>query len=548
MNGIYTRIAVNYKKMDVLAANINLEFLVDEWSTPSIADGKCELLERIMIHLGQNSRIKIHDKRHKIVPDNVWRVQRRLKNSISRSRKRIYNVRSNVDIEELPAKIKSLNRINSMIRKLRRAHKLKDIKKQLEESGEWSLIKRHLGKEFFEKCKSYDDSKTSSQLTTSEEDFMKDFSEEIPPYRNVIHNLNEKRTGIDPSEILKKITKRISMKKCVYDEHLSCKTLSFLLKNHGVKIIGFMLNCIEHGYTPQYIKRSRISLIPKACGTKLRPIVIMNPLYRLFDLLLYLITKNKIKKWWRKQFAFREDLGTLDLIRSVKFAIESTNNEFPVVLIPIDLKNAFENVTFQAIFLGLINAGVTIRWALTIIQHIKGRLSMVKKRGKTYWKRHHMGTPQGGFLSPIIFSLATSILEKIDGPDFDIYLHADDMFILAKGSKNMEPWLMVEKKIAILSKLLKSIGLEINPTKSKVVLVKTQAELRSLAPNSMYRKFHLEGTKMNMSFDMNILGIEIYTTIAQLLGDGKISARNQWLLSSGSFTMICVHLQRNYSH
>lgn len=533
IDGRYTRIVVSKRKLTELAAQVDLSYLKSNWLGAEDADRKAMLLEQTMTIIGSKAKIQFSESKRKIIPDELWRLQRKIKTSISRSRRRIFMARSDVHVNELPNKIKNLAMVNSGIRKLKRLTQRNNIKKMLREKGVWHLIKRTLGNERLCKSNFMTNPMVNKERAVNEDIFLAEFHNEIPAYINVIVNLGIKADSFDMDELTANVMKKIELKACLFDEHISCKTLSVLLKHHANTIMFYVKECLINGYTPQFIKRSRISLIPKSCGIKLRPIAVMHPVYRLFDSTLYLILKKEIKRYWPKQFAFREKCGVVDLFRALKFSIESLDNNRTTILISVDLTNAFENVNLQAIFIGLINAGVSVKTANVVIQHIRGRLSWIMKEGKSWWKRHTEGTPQGGFISPLIFALAISILEKIDHEDFDLYVYADDIFIIARSLKDGHNWELVEKKLRIMADILACLGLEINPGKSKIMFLKLKNNKSEFIDKA--RNLSIYGSIKVIGFSMEILGIEIYTLRKWLTSEPKILVRNQMMIKLKNF-------------
>lgn len=527
MEGRTTKIVVSKSKLTNLCKNINLEFLNSEWSNCEIADRKCIILERLMTLIGNKSRVRVPmDRLEKIIPRNVVKFLRKLKSSISKSKRKMFMVSSKMHENELADKLEKMRKLNTGIKQLKRASKRKRINELLKDGKLWYLIRKSLGRDFFRGQIGKDlDSKPQS-LISSEEEFIAKFKDEFPVIVNEVHIYRPAKLEFDMDQLVKAVTKKIGAKSCMFEGFISCKTLALMMEYRGAIIVKFALECLRHGYTPQFIKRSRISLIPKGCNSKVRPVAIMHPIYRLFDAILYFIVKKKVKFWWGKQFAFKNNSGPLDLFRSLKFSIEKLNNEFPVILISLDLSDAFENINFDAIYLALICAGISPMWSRIVIQHIRNRTSWIKVKDSRKWFVHLKGTPQGVILSPLLFCLTTLLLKHFDEADFELFLFADDIFILATGTNNTLPWLEVGRKLEQVEKVLNSLGLEINPRKSKAMFIK---------PGSCKGKLRIgDGNRISVNnkiitigFEVSILGVNLFIRKGSLGGFSSSDIRPQ---------------------
>lgn len=388
------KVVISKTKMVRIVENTKLDFLSSKWTNCSNADRKCIILEQLMVLTGTKSTLQVYKKRSaKIIPEAEWRLQRRLKSSISKCRKKIYNASSKVSEDELGTKESKLATLNSRIKKLKRAYKRKRVNKLIKEGKMWYMIKKSLGTGIFDKTVNFDPSHQGKERVTNEEEYCTKFGCNVPAYENQIRVFEETKIELDRGKLLKIVRYKIAKKSCMYELHISGRTLSLFLTHHGEIIVDFVLECLNRGYTPQYVKRSRIALIPKACGKRVRPVTVMHVLYRLFDIVLFEVIKSKVKVWWNKQFAFKPKTGPNDLFRHLKFLLEKMDNQCPAILISVDLRDAFENLNFESIFLSLVLAGVSPKWSMVVLQHIKGRLSMIRREGRQRWFRHNKGTP-----------------------------------------------------------------------------------------------------------------------------------------------------------
>lgn len=376
-------------------------------------------------------------------------------------------------IEELKV---DLRKNHTLKRAYKKFHRRQMEKEEIKSKGEWPIIKRLMGNTIFLKTTRINEFKKVQSVDNTE--FEKDFEHNEPIMEPLEEDMCDDIDIMNRNwnELLPKATAMIRKKTCCYEAELSCFILGLFMETVGVEIINFLGSCIGRGFTPCNIKRSRITLISKASGNKFRPLSIMHPLYRLMDFLIYehLSSIIKIPQALFHQFGFQEGVGAFDCVLAMKRHIMGTSVKSPLAMISIDLKDAFDNLSLATIGSGLLQIGIEEKIIALILQHINHRWSFINKDGEKRWKKHTKGTPQGGFLSPLLFSIATILLNPIESKHFKFFMYADDICIFATGIVNsFNTWHIVEKRLHVLNELVNQCGLSIGNEKTKFMILRS---------------------------------------------------------------------------
>jgi len=492
----------NSKKAD-------LAFLKNPWSTVEEAEHRCNQLDEILNLIGIHSRWTNNKRNKIIIPDKFWQASRKLRHSLNKHR-RFQGRKPSEEIHRMIcAEEKSLKALHHAIKKFKIRVRQNRMSNFEEKFGEWQAIKKVVGLQFFKKITRIDESKVNQSQLQNANKFKELFDKNEPV--TMITKTRKRRVINFPDDLLEKVTAKIKSKPCLYDHEISCTVLGALLVEQGELILEFVKECLQRGFTPPNIKRSKIILIPKACGLKLRPLSIMHPLYRLFDAVLYTMVKNTAStEHLRFQYGFLEAKNAFHLFLDMKKHLESLKNQYPAVIISLDLSDAFENVGETAMRIGLRRAKINTHMTELIIQHIKNRSSFIESNGVKRWRHHVKGTPQGGFISPLLFSLATTILECVDTATFRIFAFADDINIVAVDD-SCEPyrewWTKTQDRLSIVRDCLNIAELSLNPDKTKIMMIRNGGRRFTLD----HRKLKVLDKMIKIDTTVNFLGIDFAT-------------------------------------
>lgn len=223
------------------------------------------------------------------------------------------------------------------------------------------------------------------------------------------------------------------------------------------------------------------------------------------------------------------------------------------ILISLDLSDAFECVSFAIIREGLREAGLSTFEINIILELIINRSSYIEINQTKKWKIHSAGTPQGGFISPLLFAVSTFGLKYLINEFFRIYMYADDIFILSTGRRqHTQIWWLTEKRLQILCEMLSLANLKVNPSKSKAMVVMKGSNNTANIGLSELRKakeLRINSQSITISNDMCILGIHLRTKYLSTCDKGITLFCDNSLLSAITevgfhLTKYCARIQR----
>lgn len=509
----WTEKRINYPKLNKYAKECDLSFLNILPSTSKEADdGLIRLTEQLQMAQSVSTGL--------IRPRNTFRPPARLtkisRQATRRAKKFLINRKTS------PSRIPSLARIciNSIdmynikkipqiIKRIRTTAKRKMLIDIERRKGPWTMIKRVIGKYSVKTMKQYMNHKYSRR------DIPSPSNEFIKSYRHPLITISPNRTlevvldsvnKIHNNE-MDKIIKAVTAKQCAFDTNSSCVPLKYFLKHHQQKIVRYICYCLSCNHIPTFIKKAKTKLIPKSDPNKCRPLSILHPLYRLIDAVIYHILESQINhSFLQFQFAFIKSRSPIDLHLKLKDIYQTLlKDNLPLIIISIDLTDAFEQISFSAIRCGLKNMRIGEQLIRIIINHIINRQSFINSFQGRIWKTHQSGTPQGGFLSPLLFIIGLSNLWHLNDYPFRILAYADDIYIIAQTENTSNPWFDVNKRLYELNSLLSAMNLAPNTDKSKFCLVHSPGqELKKTKITIM-----LGNKPITQQNSINVLGIEI---------------------------------------
>ena len=175
------------------------------------------------------------------------------------------------------------------------------------------------------------------------------------------------------------------------------------------------------------------------------------------------------------QLGFRKGRSCDEALHRVVNKIEATllKGEFALGCF-VDIKAAFDNVTFDSVIAALSNSGINpilVKWIYSLLSR---RKVIFHLKGVALIRYIIKGTPQGGILSPLLWNLVVnSLLTSLKSflhPDDMSQGFADDIMTLAVGK---DPNALVLRQQRILDHIntwCSQNGLELSPSKTTLVL------------------------------------------------------------------------------
>ena len=245
---------------------------------------------------------------------------------------------------------------------------------------------------------------------------------------------------------------------------------------------------------PSALDEARTTLIPKETGTvdpaKFRPITVTSVLTRLFHRIL----GSRIEKGCpinQRQKAFRKIDGMSENIFLLRFLIAKATDSRrprPLYLCFLDVRKAFDSVSFESLFLGLARVGVP-QHLITYIKNVyETRFTRVYSgRNKSDPIRPKKGVSQGDPTSGPLFNIIIDwVLSELDPTigfplaeeltqlsELLTYLaFADDLVLAAQSIFDLN------RQVGLCVDALRKCGLEVNASKCRVLAIKVDGHTR----------------------------------------------------------------------
>ena len=245
-----------------------------------------------------------------------------------------------------------------------------------------------------------------------------------------------------------------------------------------------LLDCINLCYTslvfPEEWSECTIKLIPKSNKQEFRPIALTSNMCKIVERLV----SQRLYPWLEQQqlfplaqTGFRKGRSTLDNIAGVILLAKTDikKKRTPAVVF-LDIKAAFDNV-IPEILLDKLKRFQVSRNPLAFIQALsacrRAHFLIPDESGNRHLisRLQHKGVPQGGVLSPLLYSLYVSDIAKNISSSISVFQYADDIAIYAANGSLNSTVSNLEAAVTTISTNLRHLGLEVSPNKSKLVIL-----------------------------------------------------------------------------
>lgn len=267
--------------------------------------------------------------------------------------------------------------------------------------------------------------------------------------------------------------------------------LNIFIRHTDVNSLSYFLSLIniflDSGIIPPDWKIQNIIPIFKSgkdpsLGSSYRPIALSSTLCKVAERMIknrldWFVEKNQILS--PSQFGFRKGKSTLDnlssLVSDVKLAL--SKNEYCVAVF-LDICGAYDNVNIPILKKKLLAIGIPPKLVQFIINLLSQRTIFVDGSESPPHIRHiFKGLPQGSVLSPILYNIYTYDLEKSIHFMCKILQYADDLTFYKISSNLFIAVSAINNALKKLLAFLNSNGLELSPSKSKVVIFTRRRKL-----------------------------------------------------------------------
>ena len=330
------------------------------------------------------------------------------------------------------------------------------------------------------------------------------------------NNLRVKWHGKTKRDSVYKAFLEIKETTCGYNSKLNKKVLGCFHKDYIDLILDLIYFCLEIGYFPPELKKSKIVPINKSKLIKskkdlvrLRFLGIQNALTQIMMKFVSYNYGQHVDKTAKiiphTQHGFRNFFSTSTALNETFIRLNLTpKNQIPI-LVFVDIEKAFDSVC-HTLLAKLLKETCEPNIAQFLIDEHKDRTSYVVHNGIASQpiKNPNFGVYQGGCMSPIEFSLFLQDFTHVLKENNHNVLFADDCVVTAIGDTNNAIAIIqdIENQLKVY---LKDINMDIMPDKTIVMLIGSNEKINFGTPDqpryTSSSTKHLGVTFSNQLFD-----------------------------------------------
>ena len=197
--------------------------------------------------------------------------------------------------------------------------------------------------------------------------------------------------------------------------------------------------------------------------------------------------------------------------RQCTYYIENDNQTTGVCL--LDISKCFDTISHHILLQKLSMYGIKhteLEWFSAYLD--KRKQAVLCHNKLSSFVDITSGVPQGSVLGPFLFLLFINDISNFTTDGCVTNLFADDAMIYASGDSVSEVQLKLQSCLLNISKWYRENCLKINSDKSKVMLVGSKAQLKSLNVDDFILKY--EGTPLELVENAKYLGMSINSDIS----------------------------------
>ena len=271
------------------------------------------------------------------------------------------------------------------------------------------------------------------------------------------------------------------------------------------------MSSFNFGYIPKLWRKVNVVFIPKAGKRSAadpksyRPISLSSFILKSMEKVLDLHIRSELN---RKaplslyQFAYQKGKSTTTALHTLVTKLEKSLSAKEVALATfIDIEGAFDNTTYEVIKRALELRGLNPQVIEWIDSMLRGREITAKLGETTATIEASRGCPQGGVLSPLLWSVVVDdLLTSLSSNGYDVQGYADDLVIVVRGKHDEVISNLMQNALTRIWDWCVSSGLSINPSKTVIVPFTKRKKVAIAAPS-------LNGTTLELKTEVKYLGI-----------------------------------------
>ena len=257
------------------------------------------------------------------------------------------------------------------------------------------------------------------------------------------------------------------------------------------KTLAYLFNAISGiGYFPDQWKISNVFPLFKSGNPKLaknyRPIALQPLIAKCYEKIIQLRmachVKNVITP--NQHFCVKNRSTTTNLLSTVNHILKYWEQHKDTAIFYADLSKAFDTVDHTLLLHKLSTQfGITNPLLETIKNSLTSRtfrVTMHSEKSNLY--KITTGVPQGGVLSPLLFTLFVNDLHEAITPNNVLLQYADDSKLIAAGATPQEALDNLTLNIKNISDWCKKWGLALNPSKSQICIFSQKNNISVSSP------------------------------------------------------------------
>jgi ribonuclease HI len=278
-----------------------------------------------------------------------------------------------------------------------------------------------------------------------------------------------------------------------------------------VHLIRMFRGSFALGYIPKLWRRARVIFIPKVgrrdttLPKSFRPISLTSFLLKTMEKVVdnYLrTTALLVVPLHHSQHAYRAGRSTetalYQLTTTIRGALDCKET---VICAFLDIEGAFDNTSHDAVRRALESRGVDYAMVDWIVAMLDTREVETQVGHGTITVNTTRGCPQGGVLSPLIWSLVVDeLLAKLSEMGISCQAYADDIVIFARGKFEEALYDLVRGGLQLVYKWCQSVGLGMNPSKTTIVPFTRKRKLNS-------KEIRVGGVVVRQDKEVKYLGV-----------------------------------------